>query len=55
MRSQSRSRFRQLPSTRIIGFKEAIAGRASIMKCSAPIIRNGTIRAGITHITPVWS
>ena len=32
VRSRSRSRFRQLPTTRIIGSKEAIAGRASIIE-----------------------
>ena len=51
VRSRSRSRFRQLPSTRVIGFKEAIAGRVSDTKYSARIVRNGTIRAGITRIT----
>ena len=30
VRSRSRNRFRRLPSTRIIGFKEVIAGRVSI-------------------------
>ena len=55
VRSRSRSRFRRSPTTRIIESKEAIAGRASIIKYSARIIRNGTIRDGITRITNAWS
>ena len=55
VRSRSRSRFRQLPTIRIIGFKEANSGRVRNTKYSARIIRNGTIRAGITRITTVWS
>src|SRR2546421_5607351 len=55
VRSQSRSRFRRLPTTRIIGFKEPNAGRVRNTKYFARIIRNGTIRAGITRISIVWS
>src|SRR6266540_1713101 len=55
VRSRSRSKFRRLPSTRIIGFKEANSGRGRNTKYSARIIRNGTIKAGIIRITTVWS
>jgi len=55
VRNRSRSRFRRLLTIRIIGLKEVIAGRVSIIKYSARIIRNGTMRAGIDRVITVWS
>src|SRR5207245_11290957 len=51
VRSQNRNRFRQLPTTRTIGFKEVISGRVRSMKYSARIVRNGTTRVGIGRVT----
>src|SRR5207253_268492 len=51
VRSQNRNRFRQLPTTRTIGFKEVISGRVRSTKYSARIVRNGTTRVGIGRVT----
>ena len=53
--SQGHNRFRRLATTRIIGLKEANTGRVDNTKCSARIIRNGTIRDGIARVTTAWS